>query len=76
MDLSDDDIDTSHITKHPPDVDIDQYIENCNFRIERMGEDGLWLCAYTNDTCEPDHHYDVSVTDEGGLRVTHREEEG
>ena len=69
------DIDTDHITDHPPDTDIDQHIENCNFRIERMSEESLWVCAYTSDPDEPDHHYDLSVTNDGGLKVTHREEE-
>lgn len=68
-----DDIDTDHITEHPPDTDIDQYIQNCNFRIERMSAESVWLCAYTDDPDAPDHHYDISVT-EDGLRITHREE--
>lgn len=63
------------LSYHPPDTDIDQYVENCNFRIERMSDDGLWLAAYTHDGDELDHHYDVTVTDDGGLHVTHREEE-
>jgi len=66
-------IDTEHITRHPPDTDIDQYVTDCNFRIERMGADGVWVCAYTNDPDAPDHHYDIYITDDG-LHITHREE--
>lgn len=78
-DLSDqstdsDDIDTSHITKHPPAVDIDQYVTNCNFRIERMGADGLWVAAYTHDDDRPDHHYNISIR-EDGLHIRHRKED-
>jgi hypothetical protein len=65
--------DTDHITEHPPSVDIDQYIEDCNFRIERLTDDGLWACAYTNDPDEPDHHYDISIHSDG-IHITHREE--
>jgi hypothetical protein len=39
-----------------------------------MRSDYVWICAYTDDPDEPDHHYDLNVTDEGGIRVTHREE--
>jgi hypothetical protein len=70
-----DDIDTSQITEHPSDTDIDQYVENTNFRIERMSADGIWICAYTNDSDEPDHHYDLYVTEDGGIHITHREED-
>ncbi|KPN31962.1 hypothetical protein SY89_02719 [Halolamina pelagica] len=73
-DFDDLDIDTDRVTEHPPDTDIDQYIEDCNFRIERMSFDGLWICAYTGDPDEPDHHYDLTVTDDGGIHVTHRKE--
>jgi len=69
------DIDTDHITTHPPDVDIDQYVPDSNFRVERMSERSIWVCAYTEDENEPDHHYDISVTDDGGLTITHREED-
>jgi len=69
------DIDTDHITTHPPDTDIDQYVPESNFRIERMSEQSIWVCAYTDDPGEPDHHYDISVTETGGLRITHREED-
>jgi len=72
-DPDDIEIDTEHITRHPPDTDIDQYVENCNFRIERMGSDGVWVCAYTHDEDEPDHHYDIYITDDG-LHITHRAE--
>jgi len=68
------DINTDHITDHPPDVDIDQFVEDCNFRIERMSDESVWICAYTDEPGEPDHHYDIAVTDEGGLKITHREE--
>lgn len=40
------DIDTNQIVEHPPNTDIDQYVEEANFRIERMGSDGVWICAY------------------------------
>ena len=68
------DIKTSQITEHPPDTDIDQYIEHTNFRIERMGPDGVWICAYTDDPDEPDHHYDLYVAEDGGIHITHRKE--
>lgn len=68
------DVDTDHITRYPPDTDIDQHIEDCNFRIERMGSDGVWVAAYTHDEDEPDHHYNISIRD-GGLHISHREEE-
>jgi len=55
-------IDTDHITDHPPDVDIDQYVPNSNFRIERMSESSIWVCAYTDEPGESDHHYDITVT--------------
>jgi hypothetical protein len=71
----DDDIETSHSAEHPPDTDIDQYVKECNFRIERMRSDGIWLAAYTDDPDEMNHHYNITVTDDGGLHVTHREEE-
>jgi hypothetical protein len=61
-------------TEHPPETDIDQYITDCNFRVERMGGDSLWLAAYTEDSEEPDHHYDITVTEEEGLHVSHRTE--
>jgi hypothetical protein len=67
--------DNDRISHHPPDTDIDQYVENCNFRIERMSDEGIWLAAYTHDGEKPDHHYDITVTENGGLHVTHREEE-
>jgi hypothetical protein len=67
------DIDTSQIVEHPPDTDIDQYVEEANFRIERMGSDGVWICAYTNDPDEPDHHYDLSFN--VSFHVTHRKED-
>lgn len=63
-----------HLTEHPPERDIDDYVPKSNFRIERMGEDALWLCAYTEDPDAPDINYDISVTDEGGIRVTRRAE--
>lgn len=69
------DIDTDQITDHPPDVDIDQYVPNSNFRIERMSESSIWVCAYTDEPGESDHHYDITVTEEGGIKITHREEE-
>ena len=69
------DIDTSQIVEHPPDTDIDQYVEDANFRIERMRSDGVWICAYTKDPDEPDHHYDLYVTEDGGIHITHREED-
>lgn len=65
-------VDTSHISEHTPDTDIDQYIPHNNFRIERMGPEGVWVCAYTNDD-RADHHYDISCRD-GGLHITHRAE--
>lgn len=65
--------DQDHITKHPPETDIDQFIENCNFRIERMSEESVWLAAYTHDDGEVEHHYDIHVTDEGGLHIIHEE---
>jgi hypothetical protein len=40
-----------------------------------MSADGVWICAYTNDSDEPDHHYDLYVTEEGGIHITHREED-
>jgi uncharacterized protein (DUF433 family) len=61
-------------TEHLPDDDIDQYVPDANFRIERMSADSLWLCAYTHDENEADHHYDITVTDDAGLKITHREE--
>lgn len=70
--MTDDETDTSNIEEHPPSTDIDQYVPNCNFRIERMGGDAVWLCAYTDDD-EPNHHYDIYI-DDGGLHVVHREE--
>ena len=63
-----------HMNEHPPDIDIDQYVKDCNFRIERMGDDSIWLCAYTDDSDEPEHHYDITATDSGELHVTHRRE--
>jgi len=69
------DNDTDHITEHPPDIDIDQYVPESNFRIERMSESSIWVCAYTEDDDKPDHHYDISVTEDGGLKITHREED-
>lgn len=62
-------------TDHPPDTDIDDYIENVNFRIERMGEDAVWLAAYTRDDDDPiDHHFDITVSDDG-LHIRHRRED-
>lgn len=65
--------DSGDIEEHPPAVDIDQYVQKCNFRIERMDGDAIWLAAYTDDG-EPDHHYDLRVTEDGGLHVSHRTE--
>lgn len=74
-DSNSDDLDISDITEHPPDTDIDQYIEDCNFRIERMSSDIVWICAYTEGPDEPDHHYDLYISDDGGIHITHRQEE-
>ena len=68
------DEDPGEIEEHPPEVDIDDYIEDCNFRVERMWERGIWVCAYTHADNEPDHHFDLRVTDDGGLHVSHRTE--
>jgi len=73
-DPDDIEIDTSHISRHPPDTDIDEYVENCNFRIERMGSDGVWVAAYTDNPDEPDHHYNISARDDG-LHIRHRAED-
>lgn len=61
------------IDEYPPHKDIDQYVPNSKFRIERMREDCIWIAAYTDDDSEPDHHYYL-ICDGGGLRVTHRRE--
>jgi hypothetical protein len=60
----------SDIYLSPPETDIDQYVQDCNFRIERLGEDGLWVCAYTHDPDEPDHHYRIRA-EEDGLHITY-----
>lgn len=73
-DPDDSNIDTSHVDEHPPDVDIDQFVEDCDFRIERMRPDAVWVCAYTNDPAEAAHHYDLRVSDDGGIHITHRKE--
>lgn len=66
--------DPGDIEGHPPDTDIDQYITDCNFRIERMSDNSVWLAAYTHDDDEPNHHYDITVTDDETLHVSHRTE--
>jgi hypothetical protein len=42
------DIDTDSETYTiPPEIDIDQCVEDWYFRIEKLGTDGLWVSAYT-----------------------------
>ena len=53
-----------------PSDDVDDYVRDCNFRIERLGTDGLWVCAYTNDPELPDIHYNIRVTDAGELEIS------
>ena len=65
---------TNQIEIIEPDDDVDDYVPDSAFRIERMDADGIWLCAYTSDPTLPDIHYDISVTDTGELRVTRRVE--
>lgn len=62
--------DDNDINEHPPDEDIDQHIENCNVRIERMDGGKVWLAAYTHDEEEAEHHYNIDIRD-GGLHITH-----
>jgi len=40
-----------------------------------MSDESVWICAYTEDPDEPDHHYDINVTEDGGLTITHRAED-
>lgn len=74
IDSDDIEVDDSHVTRYPPDTDIDEFVEDCDFRIERMGADGLWVAAITHDEDELDHHYNILVR-EDGLHIRHREEE-
>lgn len=67
-------VDTSNVTRYPPGTDIDEYIEDCDFCIERLDEDGVWVAAITHDDDEPDYHYNISCRDDG-LHIRHREEE-
>jgi hypothetical protein len=60
------------ISEYPPKTDIDDYVKDCDFRIERMREDYIWLCAYTKNDSEPDHHFDIHTDGDGGLHITHR----
>lgn len=65
------DIDTDSETYTiSPEIDIDQYVEDCNFRIEKLGTDGLWICAYTQEPDEPDHHYTIRA-EEDELHISH-----
>jgi hypothetical protein len=74
VDPDDHDTNNGSISEHSPATDIDHYIEDCNFRIERMSSDAVWICAYTEDDDEPDHHYDLHITNERGIHITHRKE--
>jgi hypothetical protein len=56
-----------------PDDDVDDHIPHSGFRIERMGADGIWVAAFSNDDDLPDIHYDISCRD-GGLHVNRRVE--
>jgi hypothetical protein len=39
-----------------------------------MRPDAVWVCAYTNDPAEATHHYDLRVSADGGIHITHRKE--
>jgi hypothetical protein len=54
----------------PSEIDIDQFVEDCNFRVEKLGTDGLWVCAYTQEPAEPDHHYTIRAEDDE-LLISH-----
>lgn len=55
-----------------PSDDVDDYVPLAGVRIERMGEDGIWMAALTDDDL-PDIHYHISCTDDG-LSVRRRVE--